>query len=67
MLPELASSGYVFADRAELASLAETRDGPAITDWANLAEAFDLTIVAGFPEAAGDQIYNSAASSTGPG
>ena len=61
MLPELASSGYVFADRAELSSLAETRDGPAITEWANLAEAFGLTIVAGFPEAAGDAIYNSAA------
>ena len=61
VLPELASSGYVFADRAELASLAETRDGPAITAWANLAEAFDLTIVAGFPEAAGDHVYNSAA------
>jgi len=61
VLPELASSGYVFADRAELATLAETRDGPAIADWANLAEAFGLTIVAGFPEAAGDAIYNSAA------
>ena len=61
VLPELATSGYVFADRAELASLAETRDGPAITEWANLAEAFDLTIVGGFPEAAGDEVYNSAA------
>lgn len=60
VLPELASSGYVFADRAELASLAETRDGPAITAWANLAEALELTIVAGFPESAGEQIYNSA-------
>src|SRR3954465_411245 len=60
VLPELASSGYVFADRAELASLAETRDGPAITGWANLAESFDLTIVAGFPEDAGEQIFNSA-------
>jgi predicted amidohydrolase len=60
VLPELASSGYVFADRAELVSLAETRDGPSITDWANLAEAFDLTIVAGFPEAAGDKVYNAA-------
>ena len=60
VLPELASSGYVFADRAELESLAETRDGPAITEWANLAEAFDLTIVAGFPEAADDAVYNSA-------
>lgn len=61
VLPELASSGYVFADRAELSSLAETRDGPSISDWANLAEAFGVVIVAGFPEAAGDAIYNSAA------
>ncbi len=60
VLPELASSGYVFADRTELESLAETRDGPAITNWANLAEAFDVTIVAGFPESAGDEVYNSA-------
>ena len=42
-------------------SLAETRDGPSIAEWADLAEAFGLTIVAGFPEAAGDAIYNSAA------
>lgn len=61
VLPELASSGYVFADRNELSTLAETRDGPAIAQWANLAEAFGITIVAGFPEAAGDAIYNSAA------
>jgi 5-aminopentanamidase len=60
VLPELVSSGYVFADRAELASLAEPTDGPSVTEWANLAEAFGLTIVAGFPEAAGDRIYNSA-------
>jgi 5-aminopentanamidase len=61
VLPELASSGYVFADRDELSSFAETRDGPAIADWANLAAAFGLTIVGGFPEAAGGAIYNSAA------
>lgn len=61
VLPELASSGYVFADRNELSSLAETRDGPTISEWANLAAAFDLTIVGGFPEAAGDAIFNSAA------
>lgn len=61
VLPELASSGYVFADRAELSSLAETRDGPAITEWAELAAAFELVIIGGFPEAADDAIYNSAA------
>ena len=61
VLPELASSGYVFSDRDELSSVAETRDGATITDWANLAEAFELTIVGGFPEAADEAIYNSAA------
>jgi len=61
VLPELASSGYVFANRSELVSLAEPRDGPSITEWANLATAFGVTIVAGFPEAAGDAVYNSAA------
>jgi len=61
VLPELVSSGYVFADRAELTSLAETREGTTITEWGNLAEAFGITIVGGFPEAAGDAIYNSAA------
>src|SRR6478609_10155182 len=61
VLPELASSGYVFADRAELSSLAEPRDGPAVAEWANLAEALRITIVGGFPEAAGDAVYNSAA------
>lgn len=60
VLPELASSGYLFADRAELVSLAESRDGPTITEWANLAASFDLTIVGGFPEAAGERVYNSA-------
>ena len=60
VLPELASSGYVFADRAELASLAEARDGATVAEWAGLAEAFDLTIVGGFPEDAGEKIYNSA-------
>ena len=61
VLPELVSSGYVFADRAELSSLAETRDGPTIAEWADLAAAFGLVIVGGFAEAAGDAVYNSAA------
>ena len=67
VLPELASSGYVFADRDELSSAAETRDGATIAEWADLASAFGLTIVGGFPEAAGDAIYNSAALVDGSG
>jgi 5-aminopentanamidase len=61
VLPELASSGYVFADRGELASLAETRDGATIAEWAKLAEAFGVIIVGGVPEAADEEVYNSAA------
>jgi 5-aminopentanamidase len=61
VLPELASSGYVFADRAELESLAEPRDGAAVTGWADLAAALGVVIVGGFPERADDGVYNSAA------
>jgi 5-aminopentanamidase len=67
VLPELASSGYVFADRGELSALAERRDGPAISEWADLARTLGLTIVGGFPEVAGDAIYNSAAVVDGSG
>lgn len=61
VLPELASSGYVFADRAELATLAEERDGPTVAEWADLAAEHRLVIVGGFPERAGERIFNSAA------
>ncbi|OFJ51734.1 nitrilase-related carbon-nitrogen hydrolase [Mycolicibacterium grossiae] len=60
VLPELVPSGYVFADRAELESLAEPRDGATVAEWSDLAAAFGLVIVGGFPEAAGDRVYNSA-------
>lgn len=61
VLPELASSGYVFADRAELEALAEPRDGPTVTAWAELAATLGVTIVGGFPERAGAAVFNSAA------
>lgn len=61
VLPELASSGYVFADRAELEALAEDRDGPTITEWAELAASLDVVIVGGFAERSGGMVYNSAA------
>jgi predicted amidohydrolase len=61
VLPELMSSGYVFESQAEARSLAELPDGPTVTSWARLAAAHDLTIVGGFCEAAGEQVFNSAA------
>lgn len=61
VLPELANTGYVFADRAELAAEAEPTDGPTIRAWERLALEHDLVIVAGFAEAAADgAVYNSA-------
>jgi predicted amidohydrolase len=33
VLPELVSSGYVFRDAAEAASLAEPADGPTLAGW----------------------------------
>ena len=61
VLPELANTGYVFANRAELVAEAEPADGPTIRAWEKLAAEHDLVIVAGFAEAAADgAVYNSA-------
>ncbi|HCT8835196.1 TPA: carbon-nitrogen hydrolase, partial [Pseudomonas aeruginosa] len=62
VLPELAASGYVFADRGEALALAETRDGPSLGLWKALAGELDLVIVGGFCERLDPQrVANSAA------
>jgi predicted amidohydrolase len=50
VLPELASSGYVFADRGEARRLAEPVDGETVSGWAALARSLDLVLVGGFCE-----------------
>lgn len=61
VLPELAQSGYVFADKAEALSLSEQVDGPTLREWQQLAHAHNLVLVAGFCERLdGDQLSNSA-------
>lgn len=61
VVPELANSGYVFADPAEARTLAEPLDGPTVTGWVGLAARFDAVIVGGFCEAGPDGVlYNSA-------
>ena len=50
VLPELASSGYMLADRAEALAAAQTSDGPTITAWAELARELGIVIVGGFCE-----------------
>ncbi|MFE7131838.1 nitrilase family protein [Streptomyces sp. NPDC057638] len=62
VLPELASTGYVFTDAHELRSVAEAPDGPTLTQWRELAARHDLVIVGGFAELGGDgRLYNAAA------
>jgi predicted amidohydrolase len=59
VLPELATSGYVFRDAAEARTLAAP-EPPA--EWRELAERHDLVVVGGFCEAGADgALYNSAA------
>lgn len=60
VLPELATSGYVFESDAELDRLAEPSDGATATAWAAVAAETDTWIVGGFPEAADGVAYNSA-------
>jgi predicted amidohydrolase len=62
VLPELTSSGYVFADRDEAAGLAEDAAGPTVTAWAAAAARHRAVVVGGFCEAGdGGTLHNSAA------
>jgi predicted amidohydrolase len=61
VLPELVSSGYVFASAAEARSLAEPADGPTVTEWRRLAARHELVIVGGFCELGeSGEVLNSA-------
>lgn len=61
VLPELASSGYVFHDIEEARAAAERPDGTTVTTWSRLARQYTVTIVGGFCEHGVDgNLYNSA-------
>ena len=64
VLPELATSGYVFADRDEAAGASITRGHPG---WADLSSTLPAGVVAviGYAERDGSQVFNSAAVLTG--
>ncbi len=60
ILPELATSGYVFRDVAEANERAEPLDGAAVTLFRELSVRHDAVVVAGFPErSGGERPYNS--------
>ena len=62
VLPELMSSGYVFADAEEARRLAEpVVGGPTVSSWAQLSRSYGLVIVGGACELDGDgAVRNSA-------
>jgi predicted amidohydrolase len=60
VLPELAQSGYVFADLQEARSMAEHVDGPTVREWADLSRRLQMVLVAGFCERGPDgHLFNS--------
>lgn len=62
VLPELVQSGYLFTDRDEALTFAETTEGPTLQLWQALARELNIVVVGGFCElVAGDELGNSAA------
>lgn len=61
VLPELCTTGYLFASRAEVARLSEpVPAGPTCEAMAAISRDAQTAIVWGMPEATGDRIFNSA-------
>lgn len=61
VLPELVSSGYMFANREEAFALAETiPDGPCTSAWMAVAQRLNVHVVAGLPERVGNKLFNAA-------
>jgi predicted amidohydrolase len=58
VVPELATTGYGIGDA--LIALAEDADGAQVRAIGAAAERLGLVIIAGFPERAGDAVYNAA-------
>lgn len=65
VLPELAFTGYDFLDKSEVAAHAEPLgNGPTSQFVSDIARKLNAVVVAGYPEAAGDKLYNSAMMAT---
>ncbi|WP_343550354.1 nitrilase-related carbon-nitrogen hydrolase [Pantoea sp.] len=62
VMPEMATTGYCWQDRAEVAPYVETADGPTSQAFAAVAREFNCYLVFGMPErdAVTDIYYNSA-------
>jgi len=60
VLPELCTISYDFRARGDVEPHAEPLDGPSVAAWTAVARQARMHVVAGFPERAGDRLYNSA-------
>jgi predicted amidohydrolase len=60
VLPELAPTGYGFADRAEAWAAAETIDGPSVATVRALSGELSVTVVFGIALQEGTALYNAA-------
>ena len=60
VLPEMAASGYVFADRGAIEAVAESPKGPTFQVLSQVARTQHCWIVAGYPERDRDRFFNSA-------
>jgi 5-aminopentanamidase len=68
LLPELATSGYVFESAEEARAAAEPADGPTLRAWGEEATRGDAVVVGGFCELGDDGVlHNSAAVVDGSG
>lgn len=62
VFPEMATSGYTFATMSEARSLAEPFEtSDSLARLSEAAKESNCAVVVGFPEHAGDRLYNSAA------
>jgi 5-aminopentanamidase len=62
LLPELATSGYVFESAAEARSVAIAPDHAVFAEWASIVQPVDGVVIGGFAELGRDGlVYNSAA------
>jgi predicted amidohydrolase len=67
VLPELATTGYMFRDVAEAAARAEPVTGASVGFYRELSQRFGAVVVAGFAERSdGDRPYNSLVVVDGP-
>ncbi len=60
VLPELFNTGYLFTTKEEVERLAEPLDGYTVRELSKFAREYSTAIVAGFAEADGQDLYNSA-------